>query len=187
MIGSRTDLEQDYFHWLCEQIGVEHGDRSYWILAKELHRRIFVAYVEHDENRESDGEELRDEYLYETGFVKKYSIEGECSLLEMLIALARQMDFETGDVYVENGNDNRTDIWFWEMMENLGLDEFDDARYGELGGRAYVGAIIDRLLDREYDADGHGGLFPLKHPIEDQRDVEIWYQMAAYLNEREEF
>ncbi len=184
----KFDMKQDYFHWLCELIHVEQFEKSYWLLADCLHRRIFVPYVEHDENRESDGMELRNEYLREIGYPKYHELDEECTMLEMLIALARHMDFETGDVFVRDSFDDRTDIWFWEMMDNLGLSQFDDANFGDLGGSAYVhvDAIIDRLLDREYKPDGSGGLFPLKYPIEDQRNVEIWYQMAAYLNELDE-
>jgi hypothetical protein len=31
-----------------------------------------------------------------------------------------------------------------------------------------------------------GGFFPLTHPNDDQRKVEIWYQMNAYLDELEQ-
>jgi hypothetical protein len=30
---------------------------------------------------------------------------------------------------------------------------------------------------------GLGGMFPLEDPREDQRAIEIWYQMMAYINE----
>jgi hypothetical protein len=44
-------------------------------------------------------------------------------------------------------------------------------------------AILDRVIRREYEPDGTGGFFPLQNPLEDQTQVEIWYQMAAYINE----
>jgi hypothetical protein len=40
-----------------------------------------------------------------------------------------------------------------------------------------------RLNRRLYTTSGYGGLFPLEEPKEDQRKVEIWYQMMAYLGE----
>jgi hypothetical protein len=41
--------------------------------------------------------------------------------------------------------------------------------------------IIDRMLYREYDADGTGGLFRTSNPNKDMRREEIWYQMMEYL------
>ena len=42
---------------------------------------------------------------------------------------------------------------------------------------------LDGFINRQYEANGEGGLFPLKGVCEDQREVEIWYQMNAYLYE----
>ena len=70
-------------------------------------------------------------------------------------------------------------------MDNLGLVPFDDESYVDLDGQTYVERIIDDFVKREYDFNGVGGIFPLKHAEQDQRDVEIWYQMSAYLYERE--
>ena len=46
-----------------------------------------------------------------------------------------------------------------------------------------IDEILNKFIDRTYRASGYGGLFPLRHSKEDQRKVEIWYQMAAYLIE----
>jgi hypothetical protein len=50
-----------------------------------------------------------------------------------------------------------------------------------------VNQILTNLVERTYQKNGKGGLFPLKQPAKDQRRVEIWYQMAAYLNENYNF
>ena len=178
------DVKAEYFRWLCDLVDIEQEDRSYSILARDLFRKEFVALVKHDENRASDGLELREEYLREINYPKYVEIEGECSVLEMLIALARRIDFETSDPYDLNNTVDRTSYWFWEMIDNLGLIEFSDDCYVEYDGSFMVDAIVDRWLDREYSWDGNGGIFPLKYTNEDQRDVEIWYQMNMYLNEK---
>ncbi len=178
------DIAQDYFHWLCEMVHIDQGNTSYWILAKDLHHIDFYSLVAHDENRALDGIELRDEYLSEINYPKYVDIEGECSVLEMIIALARRMDFETSDPYDLEESVDRTAFWFWEMLDNLGLTKFSDDAYVELEGQIYVEWIIDLLLERKYEPNGLGGLFPLDYCEEDQREVEIWYQMNAYLNER---
>lgn len=184
--GYGFDVEQDYFHWLCEMVHIEQEDKSYWILAKELHNRTFYSLIDHDENRAYDGIELREDYLREINYPKYVEIEGDCSVLEMLIALARRMAFETGEPYdVDDNEEDHTAYWFWEMMDNLDLSKYDDESYADLEGHLNVDFIIDNLLERDYKPNGTGGLFPLKKCRENQRKVELWYQMNAYLNERE--
>ena len=46
--------------------------------------------------------------------------------------------------------------------------------------------ILTKFMRREYDASGLGGLFALRYPKEDMRDIEIWYQMMSYLEEDEQ-
>jgi hypothetical protein len=102
----------------------------------------------------------------------------DCSVLEMLIGLSRRLAFE------EEGEPRG---WFWHLIENLELRHFTDRHYssGESWCFNHVDEKLDCLLDRHYEYDGSGGLFPLHNPLEDQKDVELWYQMSAYLLERE--
>ena len=183
--GMGFDVEQDYFHWLCEMVHIDMMEASYWLLARDLHHKIFVPLIERDENRAFDGLELREEYLSEMMLPEYCTIDGECTLFEMLIALARRMDFETSNPYDLDGKDN-TAYWFWEMMDNLGLSKYSDDTYADMKDEAisYVDWAMDKLLKRKYEPNGDGGLFPLKHCHENQCNVEIWYQMHAYLNEQ---
>ena len=113
------DIDQDYFAWLCEMVHIDQMERSYLNLAKDLHYRKFYALVNHDENRASDGIALRELYLREINYPKYVTIDGDCSVLEMLIALAERIDYETCDPYDTNGPKYRTTYWFWEMIDNL--------------------------------------------------------------------
>lgn len=97
-----------------------------------------------------------------------------CSFLEMMIALSRRLAFE------EEGQPSR---WFWHLIENLGID-VTDAYYNIEIERA-VNDRLDTVIYRTYDSTGMGGLFPLENPRQDQREVEIWYQLQAYLLEKE--
>lgn len=178
------NINQDYFEWLCEMIHVDQGDKSWWILMKDLHNKKFYSLIPHDENRAWDGLELREDYMRELWHPEYIDIEGDCSVLEMLIGLARRMDFETSDPYEDSSND-KTVFWFWEMIDNLGLMPFDDESYVENHGMYFVNKILSKLVDRKYTRRGIGGLFPLMHSKKDQRQVEIWYQMSEYLMERE--
>lgn len=177
------DVNQDYFHWLCEMVGIEGEEKSYWLLAKDLHRMPFYSLVPHDENRALDGMSLRDEYLEEVNCPKYLRIDlGECTMLEMLIALSRRIDYEMSDSKVVSDDTRK---WFWEMLDNLGLTAYSDDRYVDIGGLDDVDEVLERLVERDYSRDGRGGLFPLRRPVEDQRNVEIWYQMSSYLLEKD--
>lgn len=135
--------------------------------------------VPNDDNRVEDGKELRFTFVREQGTdgVDVYWLELGCSTLEMLIALADRASFETSK---EPGH------WFWFFLRNLGLDKYTDAHW-----TPHINAIVDRKLDRliyrTYSPTGRGGLFPLRSAVEDQRKVELWYQMSAYLLETHQY
>lgn len=126
-----------------------------------------------DDNRMEDGKELRQEFLYEFKVDDTWMNE-PCSVLEMLIALARRLAFEV------NGD---TDEWFWHLMYNLGLEQYTDDVFNHVVAED-VDDILDTFLDRKYGHNGEGGLFPLEETRADQTEVEIWYQMSTYLLER---
>ena len=98
-----------------------------------------------------------------------------CSVLEMMVALAIKIEEQIMD---DPDIGNRTGLWFWKMIENLGLKNMRDA----VIDTDYVEKIIFRFLDRNYQRDGSGGLF-IVHGHGDLRNVEIWYQMLWYLND----
>lgn len=178
------DINQSYFEWLCEMIHADQEDKSWWILMRDLHNKKFISLIPHDENRAWDGLELREDFMGEIWYPKYTEIEGECSILEMLIGLARRMDFETSDPYDDSGA-NKMVYWFWEMIDNLGLMPFDDENYVDNHGQYFVPVILKKFVDRKYRRNGIGGLFPLAKSKKDQRQIEIWYQMSEYLIERE--
>lgn len=136
----------------------------------------FVWGVPNDDNRTEDGKDLRPEFLStHDAECSNAWISQACSMLEMLIALSRRLEFESSqDTY----------HWFWTLLENLNLRVYTDSMYDD-----EVEMIVDKTLisviDRRYRSNGVGGLFPLKRPKADQRKTEIWYQMSAYLLEND--
>ena len=96
-------------------------------------------------------------------------------MLEMIIALSRRASFE--DEALETPV-----MWFWRLMHNLELEGHTDDVF-EISIQEEVNETLDRLDNRTYSYDGSGGLFPLQHAHEDQRTVELWTQMSAYLLE----
>lgn len=176
-----VEVINDYYEWLCEIVRANTFERSYWLLIKTLHKKPFFWSVPNDDNRAEDGKKLREDFIRETGskpFLKEF-LDEPCTMLEMLIGLAKRMEELTADV--EEGD--RTVEWFWTILQNCGLGGFTDEAYEDLGGVAMVHYILDKVLGRTYKRNGDGGLFPLKYSKKDQRKVEIWYQMCEYIIE----
>ena len=166
-----------YFDWLCRKVEIG-ANRPYNVMAKQLHKLAFrpTRVVGTDHNRADDGLQLRVEYMTKYGPEGSSVNRGPCTMLEFLIGLARRMSFLMGD---EN-QPSRTPYYFWRLIRNLSLLRADD---GNPHTVFLTEDAVYRILDRAYDRDGTGGLFPLTNAREDQRRVEIWYQMQAWLAE----
>ena len=178
---TKSARRQDYFQYLCHLARLnEHAGKNYTILAKDLHKMPFRVVLDRDDNRVGDGLELREDYARTYGEHVVYDSMSGCSVLELLLGVAKRMDFELSDPYDANEHVHR---YFWELIQNLGLDTYDDDSYFTIGGWFSCKDILDRFVDRNYRRNGQGGLFPLRYPKGDQRCVEIWYQMHAYLEE----
>lgn len=175
------DLDEQYLEWLYGQVApvkARTRTRTYWSLFNHLYGTIFVAIVPHDENRIADGKDLRYEFLAE-----REDLQGDlewmrspCTMLELFIILARLLAFEMDDAPM---------VWFWHLMDTLGMKQFNDREYNEHPDHVEetVTHILDRVIWRNYRPDGRGGCFPLRDPDRDQRKVELWYQLNAYLLE----
>lgn len=170
-------LDERYFHWLYNKVAyVRETDpsKTYWGLFYILHTTEFEWFIPNDDNRVEDGKALREEYVQGEDVSEIWMSEG-CSIFEFLIAVARRMGFQL---------DLPSDIFFWELLINLNLaDGFDDSAM-TFEKRRYVDDVLTRLVERKYEPNGVGGIFPLMNPPADQRRVEVWYQMSAYLMER---
>lgn len=171
-------LDELYFKWLYSLVAsprLKNPSRTHWSLLRDLYKKEFVWWVPNDDNRKEDGRDLRHE------FVELHDIEEPdpewwdlgCSMLEMLIALSRRISFDAE-------GDPRD--WFWHMLENVDLQKYTDNRYNDLARRD-IDQALELIIWRRYSPSGQGGLFPLNHPREDQRNVELWYQVSAYLIE----
>ena len=165
----RTESELGYFFWLARKIRLK-DHKEFRQLLTRLNSLSFYSTIDFDDNRALDGLAYRDSYKRETHIEPP---DGDCSVLEVLIAIAERMSYILYDPDLEN--EDQIHIWFWRLMNNLHLDPMYN--YLEDMGHIHV------WLSRSYAENGDGGLFPLKDPIEDQRKVEIWYQMQAYINE----
>lgn len=179
---SEETLDERYLRWLYSQVATVKTRvraRNHWKLIKQLHDTIFVAIVSNDENRIADARDLRYEYLdkYENGHKHLDWLMTPCSMFELLIVLSNAAAFEM---------DDRVDAWFWHFIDTLGFEQFNDREYDQHPDHVEqaVTTTLDRVIWRTYKPNGQGGLFPLREPNENQREVELWYQLNAYLLEQ---
>lgn len=161
-------LEQKYLTWLEHQVSAHNG-RSYWELLECMHNKEFIWIIPNDDNRVADGLDVRNEFFRTHGVYSR-----GCSVLEVLIGISRRLEFILG-------GDPRQ--WAWKLIEHLELHKMS----GHIGRvRAnQIDDILETLIWRTYAPDGGGGFFPLAWPKQDQRKIEIWYQMAAWCEELE--
>lgn len=172
--------KEKYYNYLTMLVCTD-GYGQYDFLLEQLHNTIFdegtAVLVPNDINRIDDGISLRERYC--NRYRVKYSdliFEEPCTVLEMMIGLALRME--------KNFGIKKTADWFWELIGNLKLTAYDDEAYEvDENASKKVDRILAKLLERKYHHNGNGGLFPLAYPDKDQKELEIWYQMNAYLNE----
>lgn len=173
-----------YYCWMLDMMDFNlPNHRNYDLLMQKLHSIDFywdAEGVPMDENRDIDAYEMRKDFIDECGYDSDVSIwDDPRSVLEVLVAFSRKIEIMiTG----EPGNDY-LGRWFWVMLDNLGLLEYDNFHYDDIA----VDKIVHRWLSRRVTKSGKNGIFPLKKMSQDQRGVEMWYQMHAYLNENWSF
>lgn len=158
------NILEHYFEWLCDRIGY---NEDFDILLHFLFEKDFTWVHPMDENRAKDALWLRRVFMDEEAVRGDPFENKEASVLEVLVRLTYRLEEEIlGD-----------DVGlFWQMIHNIGLDE--------TGNEDTWNDILEDWMNRNnMDYDGTGGIFPLKNPLDDQREVEIWGQAMAYLNE----
>lgn len=167
-------LDDRYLNWLYGQTSdaeIRKSYKTYWTLFRHLYSTKFQYFVPNDENRAEDGKELRLDWVRETGAKKPVEawLSLECSFLEVLIGLAKRLNFQ---------EERSVARWFWHLLENLDVACFDDSgTYSQ----SFVEMRMRVVNERSYDSNGNGGLFPLRNPSQDQRYVDLWYQMMEYI------
>lgn len=180
---TEDELFNEYFEWLTRPLQQIKSEQKYDLLLRRLHTIDFLWSVPNDDNRGLDGVQLREDFIDKSNldiYCWSLLLNRPCTVLEMLIALSIRIE----DIMDDMGESSNPDGWFWEMIQNLGLLYYTDEYFYRLGGPMEVPKIVGVMLSRGYGRDGRGGLFPLRRPNLDQRKVELWYQMNAYLHEK---
>lgn len=82
-------FREDYFKWLCNIVcGKRFGrEVSYNKLLSFLYSKEFYAVMARDENRASEGIDLRKEFMFANGYDTSMSdlVSEPCNILEMMV------------------------------------------------------------------------------------------------------
>ena len=178
---SRLSIRNDYFEWLLDLVSTDKNAStiSYRQLMTRLHNTEFTYELTGDVDRAYDGIALRHRYAnqndnHDYDYIRE-CLSGPCSILEMMIALSLRCEEQ---IMSDPAYGNRTGQWFWRMIVSLGLGSMIDSTYDEF----HVEWTIGRFLNREYEANGRGGLFTVRNCRIDFRKAEIWKQMCYFLD-----
>ena len=172
-----------YYEWLIRQVeDIQHPYERYTRLFKFLADTRFRWTHPYDANRAEDGLYLR--YMYESTVDERDQFFGDippwATLLETLVALAIRCENE---IMYDPDEGDRTNIWFWTMMDNAGLS-ISDTRFDE----ELAENIVEKIMKNAYEDDGRGGLFPChfygSKVSQKVSQMDIWQQMNVFMNEK---
>lgn len=172
-------IDNDYFNWLYDKVCEDRfSDKiSYRKLLMRLHDTKFTYLLDRDKNRADDGIGLRRRFANDYTCIDEADayLTESCSVLEMMLALAIRCEETIMD---DPAYGDRTTQWFWGMIVNLGLGSMTDDNFD----KQFVTSVLKKFLNREYEPNGHGGLFYVRNCEYDLRDVEIWIQLCWYID-----
>lgn len=166
-----------YDDWLYALVDLP----SHIMLLRQLHDTEYHAVIDNDDSRIGDGFLLRDIYVNNEwchdDANRLYRM--PCSVLELLIGVAYRIENELAQSEYEKTMDEV----FYDLLDNLDILYLDDAHFKT----SVVAERVDVFMNRTYNPNGHGGLFPLNTTDRDQTRVELWNQMHAWLVEKYNF
>lgn len=181
------ELMHLYLEWMqrlvCDDRFSNTSRSSYRKLFEFLseERYNFEGQHPNDQNRAYDGIDLRYQFGYEENLPNSMIASlldiRDCSMLELLISVA----FRCEDVAEDRTQGDRLGLWFWSMLQSLGLAKMNDA-WLERNGFAEAEDILNRFYHNDYEPNGRGGLFTIEGTRIDMREEEIYWQMCHYLN-----
>ena len=173
---TRVATIEEYKDWLFDLVDCNGVSDDYSLLLGELFDTPFEWRVPNDDNRAYEGMDLREQFCRDLRieYIPEHYPKN-CSMLELIIALALRCE-SMGEDDLDYKN------WFWELLTNCNLIDYSDDNYYVDGENSTE--IIEKIINRTYTRKGLGGLFPLKTSRRDQRKIELWYQMSAYLSEK---
>lgn len=169
-------IEEDYYQWLLQQIKTT-PDIPYSKLLGKLYTTKYGVKRDVDEPRVRKAAELRIAYGIERFMNYPQTADiPEVSVLEVLVSLA--VDVER-TVMKDGDAGDRTDLWFWSMIHNLGLNLYTDDKYDVEA----VDDILSRFVNHKYQRNGMGSIAYTTRSRGDFRQLDIWHQLNIWLTE----
>lgn len=181
-------VEKDYFWWLMDVIGY-YDDRMYQFseLCEELYSYEFTwddadPNTCFDKNRAGDGLQLRREFVNDKqkGVGQGVSMVDlnhqlwtpNCTVLEMMLAMTKRIENEMLGNWFDSHN--HMFDWFYDMLQSLGISDMTNGSVDHY----IVREKVHKLVKRQYNKDGSGGLFTVAKSCKnvDMRKIELWYQ-----------
>ena len=174
-----NDITSKYLSWVFDLVGGNEAVYKHSKLLYALYETPFKVVVPMDDNRASDGINLRYRFAVDAdvpyGAVTSVLDCKDCSVLEMMAALALRIEED----YMSNGENSRVPMWFWSMIDAMGLDDQTNYNYDSV----FVGNTIKIFNNRQYKANGRGGIFMTSRKNVDMRDLEIWQQAMLWMDD----
>jgi len=179
-----------YFIFLMKIVGLSQA-KEYIGVIKHLFMEEFIWNTDNnslDDQRKFGARYLREEWCDAHGYGYSSLYDAmmiECSWLEALIGLARQVEH---DITHDESKGDRTSVWFWEMLKNLGLT--GPRLKGDNVDIMYIEHCLNRFTNRDYNPDGsNGGLFVVSkedsykyfNDVVDLRKADMWGQINMWL------
>lgn len=175
-------LVDDYNEWLYSVAISTINERcDHSKLLSKLNNIPYNYIHPMDVNRYDDGIDLRFRFGYEEGYsdieIENYLNIRECSVLEMMVALARRIE---DNIMFDVRYGHQYSRWFFEMLKSLGLYLMNNENFNA----AYVDDRVAKFMQRQYQPNGNGGLFTIDDPRIDMRNIEVWQQANIFLTEK---
>lgn len=174
-------LEKLYFNWLVNAVVTKEEREQYSMVLMRLFEYEFISYSEYDDNLKENCLLLRDEYCNFSKTAEKLcEIYGDLdfypTILEVMVYLASRIETT---IMSNSDYGDRTSLWFWMMMESLGLIKYDNLHYDE----SKISQKLENFVERQYEKDGYGGLFTVENRRTDARQTDIWTQAMDFVTD----
>lgn len=195
------NIKEAYFDYIYTISGLGVNDKNESLSKREfgnlLNEIQFTFVNPKDDSRAADGTALRysfamtmrDAYFSEIDFdeykecVKK-ALNGPCSVLEMMVALAQKIE----NIAADPDYPDRTSMWINKMICSLGITGYQHSyiqKHPEW--KETVRGVVEKANNREYEPNGKGGYFHIIPNTEEEKNVDvreltIWNQAMMYLN-----
>lgn len=173
------ELKASYFDWLVDLVRMQEN----LIMMRTLHSIEFYALIDLDNNRGEDGKQLREVFAEKHPEFGNYeALNGPCTMLEMMIALCIRME----EIARKTTFQKLLCHFFTEICTNLGI--FNCKNPDEISEKVHCFLEKKPLKGRFVSFFWHNVSF-LKSKMTQEylEKTEIWYQMQAYLQEKDPF